>query len=458
MPVCRHSPGAPHVRTPFFRPTPLALCLALTLAQPATAATDAERLQALEKSLASSQNVIEQLQRRLAELESKPATSTATSAATSTRLLAAANPAAADTERRVETLERSLGDMASALSARKPADDTGLALHGFLDVNWAQASPAGANGRNGFQLGVLDLYLTPQFGDRVRSLIEVAFEYGASGALATDVERLQIGYVVNDDLVLWGGRFHTPFGYWNTAFHHGAQIQTSISRPRFLGFEDAGGILPSHSVGLWASGKQATAWGKLGYDVYVSNGNRISEGVLDFNASGDDNSSPALGFNLSLAPKALPGLTLGVHGMRQTVAGENGLLTQTGRARMQFLGGYGFFENDDWELIGELYQFNNRDLSGGAGRQRSWAGYLQAGYTVAPRWVVFGRTEKASLSGSDPYFALQTSGSSYQQWTAGLRFDLDPRAALKLQIDRNVDAANAAGAVNTLRAQYAIRF
>lgn len=177
------------MRTPFFRPTPLALCLALVLAQPAAAATDAERLQALEKSLATSQSVIEQLQRRLADLEGKPAP-----VATAARPPAAASPAVADTERRVETLERSLGEMASALSASKPAEDTGVALHGFMDVNWAQASPAGANGsRNGFKLGSLDLYLTPQFGNRVRSLIEVAFEYGEGGALATDLERLQIG-------------------------------------------------------------------------------------------------------------------------------------------------------------------------------------------------------------------------------------------------------------------------
>lgn len=71
---------------------------------------------------------------------------------------------------------------------------------------------------------------------------------------------------------------------------------------------------------------------------------------------------------------------------------------------------------------------------------------------------MFGRAAKAALSGSDPYFVLQNSGSSYRQWAAGLRFDLDPRAALKLQIDRNVDAANAAGAVKTLHAQPVIGF
>lgn len=118
----------------------------------------------------------------------------------------------------------------------------------------------------------------------------------------------------------------------------------------------------------------------------------------------------------------------------------------------------GFFEHGDWELISEAYQFNNVDMNGAAGKQRSWAGFLQAGYTVAPRRGVFGRAAKAALSGSDPYFVLQNSGSSYRQWAAGLRFDLDPRAALKLQIDRNVDAANAAGAVKTLHAQPVIGF
>lgn len=443
-----------------FLPSRLAFGVALACglsALPSLAATDAERLQALEQRLERSLAVIEQLSRRLAELEKPPAAAAASPTATATSAAAAASANA--TQQRIESLERQLGDVTTALGNARHADDTGLPLHGFMDVGWSHSGSRAAPGtRNGFKLGTLDFYLTPQFGPNVRSLIELAFEYDSDGGLATDLERMQIGYAFSDELVLWGGRFHTPYGYWNTAFHHGAQIQTSITRPRFIAFEDQGGILPGHSVGLWANGKQNTALGKLGYDVYITNGNRISQGVLDFNAGGDDNAGLAAGFNLSLSPRALPGLTLGVHGLRQTVAGENADASASGRARAQMLGGYLFFENDDWEVIGEGYRFRNRNLAAGGGMQGSWAAFLQVGRSIAPRWVGFVRAEKAQLSAADPYFSLQESGSSYHALAAGLRYELDPRASLKLQLDRNVDAANASQAVNTLRAQYAIRF
>ena len=446
-------------------PALLAAAAALALAGPAQAATDTERLQLLEQRLAQSQDLISLLQQRLAALEQQAAPHPAAAepvvgaSLASPATAGAAAPHPADAQQRLATLERSVGDLNAALASAKPVDDTGVPLHGFLDIGWARHHGAGAaSAHNGFRLGVLDLYLTPQLGANVRSLIELAFEYGEDGHLATDAERLQIGYVVNDNLVVWGGRFHTPYGYWNTAFHHGAQIQTSITRPRLIAFEDQGGFLPAHTVGAWATGKLATDWGKLGYDVYVGNGNHISEGVLDFNASGDDNGNPALGFNLSLAPRAVPGLTLGVHGLRQTVAGSNVDGSRSGKARSQFLGGYGFFESDDWELIGEYYRFSNRDLDPAASRAKlgSWAGYLQAGYNLAPRWVGFVRAERAALNSADPYFTLQESGSSYHQTSAGLRYDLDPRTALKLQLDHLHDQV--LGNSRALRAQYAVRF
>ena len=77
------------------------------------------------------------------------------------------------------------------------------------------------------------------------------------------MERAQLGYSFSDALTFWVGRFHTPYGYWNTAFHHGAQIQTSVTRPLFIDFEDKGGILRAHSLGLLAHGRVPAGPGKL---------------------------------------------------------------------------------------------------------------------------------------------------------------------------------------------------
>jgi hypothetical protein len=442
----------------------LAPCMALTgllglglqATSPAYAATEAERVQAMEQLLKNSQAALERLQARVAELEKRPAA--AVVAPLVTPVVAPVVVSAPATEQRFQTVERALSDITSSMAQAKPAD-TGVPLHGFLDVNWERRSKStdASAGRNGHKVGVLDFYLTPKFGDHVRTLIELAFEYGADGGLATDAERVQIGYAFGDALVVWAGRFHTPYGYWNTAFHHGAQIQTAITRPRFLGFEDAGGLLPSHSVGLWATGKRKTPLGRVSYDVWASNGNRISGGVLDFNASGDDNGGPGLGFNLGIDLSAVPGLTLGVHGMRQTVGGENSDGSQTGKGRMNFFGGYAFFENDSVEVISEYYGFRNRDLmTPGSNKLDSWAGYAQLGYNLAPRWVAFVRAEKSALAKADPYFSLQDSGKSYQTTSVGLRYDLDPRASIKLQLDRSREQEG--NKASWLRAQLAVRF
>jgi len=82
-------------------------------------------------------------------------------------------------------------------------------------------------------------YLAPKLGDRVVSLAELIFETGPDGHVGTDLERFQIGYQFNDQATVWVGRFHTPYGYVNTALHHGVWLamrcdvpSSSISRTR----------------------------------------------------------------------------------------------------------------------------------------------------------------------------------------------------------------------------------
>lgn len=421
---------------------------------PARPSAEAERIKALEGKLEQSLSVIEALQKRVADLEKSASAKAASPAPAAPPAVATA--ATESTTTRVESLEQSVRELAAATSSARVAD-AGVPLHGFLDVGFAHASKARDGEHNGMRLGTFDLYLTPQLGDKVRTLIELAFEYGPDGGLGIDAERLQIGYALSDELVAWAGRFHTPYGYWNTAFHHGAQLQTSITRPRLIAFEDQGGILPSHSVGVWANGKAQNEWGRWGYDVYVSNGNRIADGVLDYNAGGDDNGNKAVGFNLSFSPKQVAGLTVGVHGMRQGVDGTNADQSRSGRTQMQFLGGYAYLDADSYELIGEYYRFSNKDRTTGS-THRSWAGFVQAGVNVADRTTAFARYEKAALSAADPYFTLQESGASYRSIVLGLRYDLDPKAALKFQYDSSRDEGSPLGTINTWRAQYAIRF
>jgi hypothetical protein len=431
-------------KMPGFRSGLLALTLGPLLLGNALAATDAERIADLEKKLTQSMALIERLSQRVGELEGEKAKPTPV----------VATPSVAPMNSRVETLEKQIAQMTEA-SARAPVN-SGLPLHGFADVGYASSGKQVADKRKrGFALGNADFYLSPEFGDHVKSLIELNFEYGDAGTLGTDLERLQIGYTFSDGLTLWAGRFHTPYGIWNTAFHHGAQIQTSILRPRMVAFEDQGGILPAHTVGLWATGAVKAGDGRLEYDAYIGNGGRILDGTLDYNAVKDDNGNKVIGGNLRY--KWSSGLTLGVHGFTQQIASYNADVFQN-RTRVSMLGGFGFYDGNDWEVIGEYYHFNNRDFSGNNGSRASNAGFVQVGHTFRSEWTPYIRLERANLNQRDNYFLSMDSGRAYNRQALGLRLDVNPKAALKFELNHTDEARDGGQKYNEAQLQYAIRF
>src|SRR5262249_17085474 len=320
--------------------------------------------------------------------------------------------AATDAER-IDALEKQV----TQLEASRPANfDLGLPLHGFLDVGAAYKSNGGPRG---FNVGNLDFYLTPKIGDRIKGLVELTFEIDPTGELAVDLERAQIGYVFGDAATVWAGRFHSPWGYWNTAFHHGAQIQTSITRPQFLEFEDHGGIIPAHTVGLWSTGVLPVPVGKITYDAFGGNAARIDldapggtpgSGVLNPNTAAANNNRGSAGFNLGYVfPAPAEGLKVGLHGYISTVADD---AVPANSTRVRFGGGYFAYLDNDWEVLGEYYFFNNVDLSGASGSHRSSAYYVQAGHVFGP-WTPYARGEKTSLDQTDAYFAQQAQGGSY---------------------------------------------
>ena len=423
-----------------------ALALAGACAALPAWADDSARLLELERRLEASLGTIETLQKRLEQLERKDAGESRSAAAP-----------VGDWGSRLDTVERTVGQIEAAGTAAQQAD-RGLALHGFADVGAGLRNKAAAGSApRGFTLGTLDLYLTPQFGDHVKGLIEVAFEHGPNGGTAVDVERLQLGYTFSDALTVWAGRFHTPYGHWNTAFHHGAQFQTAVTRPRFLDFEDKGGFLPAHSVGLWGTGAMRVGLGRLGYDVYAVNGNRIKAGVLDFQASGSSTGRLGLGFRTQLA-LAGSGWTVGVHGLTQQVAGENADASASGRTRMNMLGAYAVLDDDAWEAMSEVYRFRNRDLAtGGTGSHGCTAGYVQLGRNLNPQFTPYVRLERAALDDADTYFNLQNTGRSYRRGVAGLRYNVDAKTALKAEWMRTAEDGTS-GTPSSIALQYAVRF
>ncbi|MDP9044169.1 MAG: hypothetical protein M3O01_05120 [Pseudomonadota bacterium] len=432
------------------RPMALVLSLSLLLSHSAHAADPEE----LERRLAQSLQLIEALTRRLERVEGELAATKAPATPASVPATAAASAPPADA--RIEQLERTMDQLTA--SSGRDLRDAGLALHGFADVGLAQTRHLPAGQKDGVAVGTVDFYLTPEFGANVKTLVELNFGTADNGHTQVDLERAQIGYAFSDALTVWLGRFHTPFGYWNMAYHHGAQIQPSILRPRMLDFEDDGGILPVHTTGAWAAGSARFGADKLSYNFYIGNGSRIIDGQLNPNPGGDDNRNKAVGFGLNYrfgGPSG--GVTWGLNGLRQTVDAHGAADAVVSTTRMTMLGTHAVYEDDKWQVIGEYYRLRDLDLSGPTGEHNSWTGYAHVGYTFDDRWGPYYRLEKAALDQNDNYFLAQQYGRSYLRHVLGVRYNVDPGAVVKVELVRT-DDHGLGYTTDQLRLQYAVGF
>ena len=99
-----------------------------------------------------------------------------------------------------------------------------LQIRGFGDVDFSATDQKGTT--SGFNLGQLDLHLASALSRKVSYYGEMTFNALPTG-YTVEVERSIIRYDYNDFFKVSFGRYHTPIGYWNTAFHHGQQLQAA---------------------------------------------------------------------------------------------------------------------------------------------------------------------------------------------------------------------------------------
>ena len=103
-----------------------------------------------------------------------------------------------------------------------------------------------------------------------------------SAFLSFEVERLIARINYSDHFKLSLGRFHTPVGYWNSAFHHGGWLQTTVDRPNAMKFGSK--ILPIHFVGGLLEGNVGSS--NFSYRVGFGNArsNKINDVRNNFNS------------------------------------------------------------------------------------------------------------------------------------------------------------------------------
>ncbi|MBI3622260.1 MAG: hypothetical protein HY208_08760 [Nitrospirae bacterium] len=314
-------------------------------------------------------------------------------------------------------------------------------LRGFGDVTFTKSDDAGSADRHGsFTLGQLDLYVTQPITDRLDVLAELTIESETSGDFVADLERLQIGYRAWDWLVIRAGRFHNLLGYWNLTFHHGRQIQTTINRPSMLAFEDRGGFLPVHLVGIWLSGYVPAGPLLINYGLMAGNGPKIagltslSGGELDPNNLSDNSGNKAVAFNLTLHPRGLHNGGLGICGNISRIEGFDNTpaAAKVANISQQILCGEAHYVTETIELLAEYYALFDQDELTGLGRFTNHTWYLQAAYTFADRYVPYLRYERTSVAEGDPYMTM-LGVIDTARTILGFRFNLASASSVKAE-------------------------
>lgn len=308
-------------------------------------------------------------------------------------------------------------------------EDARMTLHGFTDVDYL----TGGNntGRtSAFGLGQFDLYMTAPVANRLSFLGETVFEYDdAASEFVVDVERVIAQYQLSDNFRIDAGKVHTPLGYWNNAYHHGFVMQPTIDRPQAVQFEDDGGPLPIHTVGVQLSGRDLSA-AHLGFDVLLGNplGNRpTTDGV-----------NGATSVTAALHAQLTPALRVGVSAYRDRV--EPGTTTPLGtplaaEMTQTIAGGFLAYFGGRAEAIVEGHDVSNRS-AGRTTDSPNWFAY--AGVRVAPRVVPYLMHEDVRLADDDPYFA----SDRFRRELVGLRYEHAASAVLKVEL-RSLDRRSA---------------
>ena len=278
----------------------------------------------------------------------------------------------------------------------------------------------------GFSLGQLVGHVNASLTDRLTLFGEVSAT-AQQASYAIEVERSILRYDFSDEFKLSAGRFHTPIGYWNTAFHHGAWLQTTIARPEEIKFGSQ--LLPTHFVGVFAEGSLATNALGLGYQVGVGNGRGST--ISRAGDAGDVNGNRAWTVALSARPVALPGTQIGAAYYHDRVSPVT-----TPGAGEGTTSAYVAWEPGQAEAIAEYAGIRHSPLAGGT-TTMNHAYYAQLAYRlsgVARAWKPYARAERITTDAADVIFAPLLLG--YEGFTGGVRYDFAPYAALKSEVRR----------------------
>jgi hypothetical protein len=353
-------------------------------------------------------------------------------------------------------------------SMQIPGGGPVLKFRGFFDFNFGAGSIAnplvfpivddgcGTCGNplnpphTAFQAGEFDLFLTSRLSDHLNFLAEIVLGPDTTNEFGLDIERYTLTYKVNRYFSAGAGRFHTSIGYYNTAYHHGNWFSTAEGRPIMYLFEDSGGILPVHMVGLNFNGAVPNTE-KLGLHWIAEVGNGLSsntnavgaESVQNFYSDRNYKATNLAGF---IKPEAIAGLQIGGSWYHDELV-PTGLPVVTQNIESAYV----VYLTSEWESLTEGVLLSNH-LDGATTSFRSPMAYTQ----IARKFGIYKPYFRYQYVRDNPNDPVNRLKGIYYGPSPGLRIDFTEYAAFKLQFNHLYQSNQTAG--NGLNAQVAFTF
>ena len=302
-------------------------------------------------------------------------------------------------------------------------------FRGFGDLGYSHSN-ATTRSESGFGLGQMDLFVTSSLSKHFGVLIETVLEADGDG-IAVDVERFLFQYRQSRYLNVDVGRYHSAIGYYNTAYHHGKWFETAATRPRLFEFEDEGGLLPIHNVGLYFHGAIPSRSLNLHYVVEVGNGRDYENKGVQI--SRDVTPGKSLNVAIQARPRRAVGLELGVSLYHDRLIFNQRPLVQ------QILAAYAVYNRGRLEAMTEFVGMRHTQTSQAGIRLRTHVPgfYSQWSYRVAGPWRPYFRFEFSNPSSRDPIIQMLNAGELVRSgYVGGVRYDLAEFAALKFEVQR----------------------
>lgn len=294
-----------------------------------------------------------------------------------------------------------------------------LQIRGFGDANFASTDQKGTN--SGFYLGQLDLHIASALSPKISYFAEITLNPHPN-EYTIEVERSIIRYDYNDYFKISFGRFHTPIGYWNTAFHHGAWLETTVDRPFMV--KVGGTFTPLHLVGALAEGHIPS--GGLGLQYNVGIGNGRGDLISRPGDSGDNNNNRAWVVKVFARPVKAYGLEAGGSVYRDKIT-----LPAGPEYREWITSAYLTWTKGAPEFLTEFDNVNHRNILTNQ-NANSDAFYAQFAYRLPwfeKSWKPYYRFEYTHMPLSEQVFAYQPQKESI----VGVRYDISNFACFKLE-------------------------